>query len=89
MTQDYTRIGQRPAVKTPLPLADRQRYVLRAIYANAAVFLAAGIWLVSGGTTPFPEESTSLIGYSFIFVAVLDGLLAALLKRFWEKSGKL
>lgn len=90
MTQDFTRVGQKPAHETrnASPLAPNQRIVLLSIYFSAAGFLAAGIWLASGRPSPFPQESAQLIGYAFIFVAALDGVFAALLKRFWGKTGQ-
>jgi hypothetical protein len=90
MTQDFTRIGQKPDYETQnaSPLAPNLRIVLLSIYFSAAGFLAAGIWLASGRPSPFPQESAELIGYAFIFVAALDGVCAVLLKRYWGKAGK-
>lgn len=86
MTQDYTQIGTSHGAASPRPLAPNQRIVLLAIRYSGVAFLGAGAWLSGGGDSPFPAESSGLIGYAFIAAGAMDILIAAFLRRQWMKG---
>lgn len=85
MTKDYTKIGVPPEAATTQPLASNQRLVLMVVRYSGFAFIGAGAWLASGGTSPFPPESSTLIGFAFTAAGVMDVLIAAFLRRQWEK----
>lgn len=85
MTKDYTKIVAPPVAATNQPLASNQRVALMAIRYSGIAFIGAGGWLVGGGASPFPPESTALIGYALIATGVMDVFIAAFLGRQWAK----
>ncbi len=85
MTKDYTKIVAPPGAATEQPLASNQRVALMAIRYCGMALIGAGGWLVVGGTSPFPPESTALIGYALTATGVMDVLIAAFLRRQWAK----
>jgi len=89
MTQDYTRVGQKPESKPQMPsLAQHRAVILMSIYFSAALFFAAGVWLAIGGSVPFPLDQAQLLGYAFIVASVVDIAIAMFTKRYWEKADK-
>lgn len=62
-----------------------QRIVLGAIRAAAFAFLVAGLWLLGGGTSPFPEEIAVYLGIAFVVGAIADFGAIAVLRRVWSK----
>jgi len=96
MTKDFTRIGrtsQRATATAPnatdAAKARSQRVVVMAIWFAAGGFFLAGVWLVSGQTSPFPPDLSFLIGVAFIVSAVIDLIAVRFIKRAWAtQSGQ-
>lgn len=92
MTKDFRNVGRistdnapPPAGRPPAMPAAGQRIVLGAIRAAAFALLVAGLWLLGGGTSPFPAETTFYLGIAFVVGAIADFGAIAVLKRVWSK----
>jgi hypothetical protein len=92
MTKDFRHIGrtsadsQPPQADTPSAIPEaQQRIVLGTIRAAAFAFIAAGLWLLTGGASPFPEQTSAIVGIALVIAGLADFLAIAVLKRNWSK----
>lgn len=98
MTRDFRNVGRittptgTAAAGTPEPLpgavagqlAANQRIVVAVVYFAAAGFLVAGIWLLSGRSSPLPERESFFLGIAFVVAAISDAVIVQILKRVWR-----
>jgi hypothetical protein len=86
MTQDF----RQPSVNA---MTDSQvirpesgkRVVILTLYASSIAFLLAGVWLMTAEQSLFAAEIAPIVGGAFIFTAVSDVAVVAVLKRFWSR----
>ncbi|MEW6164883.1 MAG: hypothetical protein AB1642_07455 [Pseudomonadota bacterium] len=95
MTKDFRNVGRasipnadKPADSSAESPHSGQRLVLRALLGGGLVFLFGGIWLITGGTGPFPQEQATLIGITFVGAGLADFAVFALLQRVWSHLPK-
>lgn len=88
MTRDFRHLneGRNPGASRRDVDKGRQ-IVLASLYATSIAFFLGGLWLLSGEQSIFASEIASILGYSFIFVAITDVILVQVLKRMWRRGG--
>ena len=75
MVKDFRNVGRvSPA---------GQGIVVMAIWLAAGGFFLAGIWLILGMPSPFPQELSFLVGIAFIVSSVFDLIAVKFIKRVW------
>lgn len=93
MTKDFRHIGRTSAdsmppqagTLPPVPEAS-QRLILGAIRTSAFAFLAAGVWLLGGGRSPLPADTSTYLGIALVVTAIADFGIIVFLKRAWSKQ---
>lgn len=66
-------------------LPNHQRLILRVIVFVALGFLAAGLWLLTGGISPLPGQTSFFLGIALVISAIADFGIVFVLKRTWSK----
>ncbi len=96
MTKDFRNIGltsanrsasgdtQSPAA-IPQTLPRHQHLILHIIFFAALGFLVAGLWLLTGGRSPLPEQTSFFLGLALVISAFADFAVIVILKRIWSK----
>ncbi len=96
MTKDFRHIGRRspdhPAAEdatshAPIPMAppDHRLLVLRVVAFFALALFAAGLWLLTGGASPLPRQTSYFLGMALVVSAIADIGVVVVLKRIWLK----
>jgi len=91
MTKDFRNVGRVPprgetSSATPDNLTARHRKIVIASIGFASVlFLFAGIWLLSGGPSPIPEDISGFVGFAFIASAMADIVVIRIMRRLWSR----
>jgi hypothetical protein len=94
MTKDFRHVGRIPDPQSkaagttgrpPEGLHSSRRIVLFAIQFAAIGFFAAGIWLLTGGRSPLPDDISPYIGIALVVTAMADLVVVVILKRIWSR----
>ncbi len=89
MTQDFRQPGPTvidSATGQPPALERGRRIVIMALSASAIVFFCAGLWLMTMEQPFFPADLVSILGPTFMLVAITDVIAARFLKWFWARQ---
>ena len=92
MTKDFRHIGRTsadsapPQAGNPAPVPEaNQRILLGTIRTGAFAFLVAGLWLLGGGKSPLPPDTSTYLGIALVVTAIADFGIIVFLKRAWSK----
>lgn len=94
MTKDFRHVGRIPDPQSkaagttgrpPEGLHSSRRMVLLAIQFVAIGLFAAGIWLLTGGQSPLPDDISPYVGIALVVSALADLVVVVVLKRIWSR----
>lgn len=72
-----------PSTNPSTLLALNHQILAMALYSSAAVFFAAGLWLLLGPQTLLAPELAQWVGIALVIAAVVDVIVVRLMKRIW------
>jgi hypothetical protein len=86
MTQDFRQPTPNAMNVSKADRADKgKRVVILTLYASSIAFLLAGVWLLVAEQSVFDAEVAPIVGTAFIFTAISDVAVVAVLKRLWTR----